>query len=175
MQGFDSAQMLLILGFQALLLGLIASLVGVALGEVLSRTLFHRVPVYLAVAFPISPAQLVHLGTVLLALGAGVVADAARVAAAAARPARAPANRRRVSRRARGGRHRQVRGPVAGGRRSCTDRRIVTVLVLVAPQLTVLGGMALALAAIALIPAILCRRRPSAGDGWASGSRAACL
>ena len=44
MQGFDSAQMLLILGFQALLLGLIASLVGVALGEVLSRTLFHKCP-----------------------------------------------------------------------------------------------------------------------------------
>ena len=64
----------MILGFQALLLGLIASLVGVALGDVLSRTLFHNVPVYLAVAFPLSATQIVHLGTVLLALGAGVLA-----------------------------------------------------------------------------------------------------
>ena len=74
MQGFDSRQVLLILGFQALLLGVGASIVGVALGDVLSHTLFHRVPLYLAVAFPLSSAQLIHLSTVLFAIGAGVLA-----------------------------------------------------------------------------------------------------
>ena len=40
------------------------------LGLVLSRTLLHRVPLYLAVAFPLSGAEIVHLSTVLLAVGA---------------------------------------------------------------------------------------------------------
>lgn len=153
MQGFDSAQMLLILGFQALLLGLIASLVGVALGEVLSRTLFHKVPVYLAVAFPISAHQIVHPSTVLLALGAGVVATLLAslpplLDLRAHRPTDA------VFREGRGesgiGRP-VVRWLGVGGGALIA---VVTVLVLMAPQLTVLGGMALALAAIALIPAI---------------------
>jgi putative ABC transport system permease protein len=153
MQGFDSSQMLLILGFQALLLGLIASLVGIALGDVLSRTLFHKVPVYLAVAFPISAHQIVHLGTVLLALGAGVLATLLAslpplLDLRAQRPTDAV--------------FREGRGDMGIGRPVVLWLGVaglavivgVAVLVLVAPQLTVVGGMALALAAIALIPAI---------------------
>ncbi len=153
MQGFDSAQMLLILIFQALLLGLIASLVGVALGEVLSRTLFHKVPVYLAVAFPISAHQIVHPGTVLLALGAGVLATLL-----AALPPLLDLRSQRPTDAV----FREGRGEIGIGRpvvlwlgvAGLALIAIVTVLVLVAPQLTVIGGMALALAAIALIPAI---------------------
>ena len=122
MQGFDSRQVLLILGFQALLLGVGASLVGVALGEVLSRTLFHRVPVYLAVAFPISATQIVHLGTVLLALGAGVLATLLASLPPlfdlrASRPADAVFRERR-------GEASASPGPwsVAGARRSRSDR-----------------------------------------------------
>jgi putative ABC transport system permease protein len=153
MQGFDSAQILLILSFQALLLGLIASLVGVALGEVLSRTLFHKVPVYLAVAFPISAHQIVYLHTVLLALGAGVVATLfASLPPLLDLRARRPTDA--VFREGRG--ESGISRPViqwlgvGGG----VLIAVVTALVLVAPQLTVVGGMALALAAIALIPAI---------------------
>ncbi len=153
MQGFDSAQMLLILGFQALLLGLIASLVGIGLGEVLSRTLFHKVPVYLAVAFPISAHQIVHLGTVLLALGAGVLATLL-----AALPPLFDLRARRPTDAV----FREGRGDIGISRPVAMWLGIfgvavivgVAVLVLVAPQLTVVGGMALALAAIALIPAI---------------------
>ncbi len=153
MQGFDSAQMLLILGFQALLLGLIASLVGVALGEVLSRTLFHKVPVYLAVAFPIGAHQIVHLGTILLALGAGVVATLL-----AALPPLFDLRAHRPTDAV----FREGRGELGIGRPVILWLGItglalivgVAVLVLIAPQLTVIGGMALALAAIALIPAI---------------------
>jgi putative ABC transport system permease protein len=44
MQGFDARQVLLILGFQAVIMGVAASLAGIVLGDVLSRTLFQRVP-----------------------------------------------------------------------------------------------------------------------------------
>jgi putative ABC transport system permease protein len=51
-QGFDSKQMTIMLIFEAVALGLGASLVGVALGELLARTFFAQSPVYLEVAFP---------------------------------------------------------------------------------------------------------------------------
>lgn len=153
MQGFDSRQILAILGFQALLLGLVASLVGIVFGQVLAHTLFHKVPIYLAVAFPIGAHQIVPASTVLLALGAGVVATLL----AALPPlldlrTRRPADAVFV----------QVRGEVGVERpavvwlgvTSLTLIAAVTAFVLIAPRLTIVGGMVLALAAIALIPAI---------------------
>ena len=74
MQGFDSRQVLLLLGSQALALGLGASLVGFALGEVLSHTLLHQVPAYLTFAFPISGHLVVRASTVAFALGCGLLA-----------------------------------------------------------------------------------------------------
>jgi putative ABC transport system permease protein len=153
MQGFDSHQVLLILGFQALLLGIGASLVGVVFGDVLSHTLFHRVPLYLAVAFPLSSAQLIHLSTVLLAVGAGVLATliASLPPLIDLRPGR-PADAV----------FREIRDD-AGISRTAVLRlgavglillAAVTVLVLSTPRLTVLGGVALALVAICLIPAV---------------------
>ncbi len=152
MQGFDSRQVLLILGFQALMLGLVASLVGIGLGEVLSRTLFHQVPVYLAVAFPISAHQIVPLTTILLALGAGVLATL--IAAVpplldlrASRPADA------VFRDLHGGSG-AARVVMRFGAVGFALILAVTVLVFAFPQLTILGGMALALAAVAIVPVI---------------------
>jgi putative ABC transport system permease protein len=153
MQGFDSRQVLFILGFQALALGVGASFVGVALGDVLSHTLFHRVPLYLAVAFPLSSEQLVHATTILLAVGAGVLATllASLPPLIDLRPGR-PADA--VFREARG---------EAGIARGFVLRLgavglvllvALTVLVLSAPRLTILGGVTLALVAVCLIPAI---------------------
>ena len=73
-QGFSPLQILVILIFQAVVLGLAASLVGVILGDVLSRSLFHEVPSYLTLAFPIGTNPVIPLVTVLLALGCGVLA-----------------------------------------------------------------------------------------------------
>ncbi|HWX46339.1 MAG TPA: FtsX-like permease family protein [Solirubrobacteraceae bacterium] len=153
-QGFDSPQIVLILGFQALLLGLLASLAGLALGDVLARTLFHQTPVYLAVAFPVSIHETVHLASGLLALAGGVLAAllaslpplfdlwSGRPVDAALNAPGDPAQRigRRTTRRL------GVLGLaiVAG----------VTVLVLAIPSLTVVGGIMLALAAPMLVPAI---------------------
>jgi putative ABC transport system permease protein len=151
MQGFDSRQVLLILGFQALLLGLGASLVGVALGDLLSHTLFHRVPLYLAVAFPLSGEQIIHLGTVLLAIGAGMVATllAALPPLLDLRPGR-PTDA--VFREARGEAGLPWRAALRVGGLGLALIGAVTVLVLVNPRFTIVGGMALALAAVCLIP-----------------------
>lgn len=73
-QGFDRAQVLLVLCFEALVLGVVASGVGVVLGDVLSRTLFDRVPAYLAFAFPVGTHRIVDTLTVLIALGGGILA-----------------------------------------------------------------------------------------------------
>lgn len=74
-QGFDPLQVSLIVLFEALVLGVVASLAGLLLGDLLSRTLFHRVPAYLAFAFPIGTEQTVDAATVLIAFGGGILAS----------------------------------------------------------------------------------------------------
>ena len=76
MQGYDPRQVVLLLGFQALALGVVASLVGVGAGELLSHALFQRTPSFLTAAFPIGTEEVVHVGTILIAIGAGVLATA---------------------------------------------------------------------------------------------------
>ncbi len=152
MQGYDWRQALLIIAFEALALGVIASIAGIALGYVLSHTLFHQVPVYLAFAFPVGDQQVVRVSLVLLAFGCGVLATllASLVPISDLRPGRA---RDAVLRQ-------------SGGAGEGIDRRttigfalagvllvvIASTLVLVAPSLTLIGGAALALATLCLIP-----------------------
>src|SRR4029077_15204358 len=73
-QGFDPRQVLAILAFEAVLLGTTASLAGLLLGDVLSRTLFDQVPAYLAFAFPIGTQRVITTTTVVLAFGGGLLA-----------------------------------------------------------------------------------------------------
>ncbi|HTC60149.1 MAG TPA: FtsX-like permease family protein [Solirubrobacteraceae bacterium] len=73
-QGFDSRQIIAVLGSQALALGLAASIVGVLVGYVLARTIFDEVPNYLATTFPITGYQQVGLAAVLVAISSGVLA-----------------------------------------------------------------------------------------------------
>ena len=152
MQGYDRRQVLLLLTFQALALGVIASLVGVVLGDVLSSAFFHRVPTYLAAAFPIGAEQIVHAQTVLAAFGCGVLATvlASLTPAFDLRESKAIDA---VFREAGG------RGESMGKRATRTlgivgvaSVAIVTALVLVAPSLTIVGGVTLALTTLLLIP-----------------------
>ena len=151
-QGFDSRQVLVILAFQAGMLGILASVAGVVIGDVLAHTLFHEVPNYLAVAFPASGHQTVHVSTVLIALGCGVAAamlasmspildlrSGEAVDAVLHKPGEPGQNIPvRVMRRA-----------AAGG---IALIAVVTVAVLVRPGLTAGGGVLLAGAALCLIP-----------------------
>jgi putative ABC transport system permease protein len=73
-QTYTSRQIVAVLGSQALVLGIMASVVGVLVGYVLARSLFGAVPSYLATTFPITGRQLVSVMPVVVALGCGVLA-----------------------------------------------------------------------------------------------------
>jgi putative ABC transport system permease protein len=154
MQGYDPRQILLLLGFQALVLGVVASLVGIAAGELLSRAFFQRVPNFLSAAFPIGAEEVVHAGTILLAVGCGVLATALASLAPlldlrASRPADAAF--RDAGARSEIVQARTIRGLAVAGVALIVA---VTALTLLAPGLTIVGGVGLALASICLIPAM---------------------
>ncbi len=65
------AQMLL---FQALCLGVVASLAGLLVGDLLSRYAFHETPNYLAAAFPLGSQTVIGLRPLLISFAGGVLA-----------------------------------------------------------------------------------------------------
>jgi putative ABC transport system permease protein len=155
MQGYDPRQILLLLGFQAVMLGLFASLAGVAVGDVLSRTVYDSVPAYLTAAFPVSAEHPLHASVVLLAVGCGVLATLL-----ASLPPVLDLRRGRTA-------DAVFRDVGVSGEliHASTCRRVavagvalialVGVLVQLAPRLTIFGGVALALATLCLMPAVL--------------------
>jgi putative ABC transport system permease protein len=153
-QGFGPSQVLLILGSQAAILGLLASVAGIALGDLLSRTLFHAVPDYLTFAFPISPYQVVHASTVLLAIGCGLLASLIAslppmLDLRAGRPIDAALHE--TGEAGQGVATRTVLVLTAAGVGLLVA---VTAIVLAAPSATILAGILLALAALCLIPGV---------------------
>ncbi len=153
-QGFAPRQVLLILISQAVLLGLAASIVGVLLGDLLSRSLFQQVPSYLTFAFPIGTHPVVPLTTVALSLGCGVLATVTAsllpmVDLRRGRPADAVLREsgeagQRISRRT------TIRFGLVGVGLTA----VVSIIVLLAPGLSAVGGAVLALAAFCLVPPI---------------------
>jgi putative ABC transport system permease protein len=82
LQGFSTAQVATQIGFEALCLGVAASVVGLLLGDQLSRHVFQTSPAYLGFAFPVGDQRVVTTHTILLSAAAGIIATLA----AAARP-----------------------------------------------------------------------------------------
>ena len=74
--------------FQALCLGIAASLVGALAGYVLLRAALHERPGYLAQAFTLGGGTVIGVWPLVFALAGGVVATLPRVDRAAARPSR---------------------------------------------------------------------------------------
>lgn len=72
--GYTPRQIVGMVVFDALLLGSIASGIGIALGLLLAHTFFAGVPTYLSFAFPLGAQQTVPASTVLLAFVGGVLA-----------------------------------------------------------------------------------------------------
>ncbi len=61
--------------FDAAVLGGVASLLGLALGDLLSITLFHSNPGYLSFAFPVGTQRIIDARSIVLAIGAGLLAS----------------------------------------------------------------------------------------------------
>jgi putative ABC transport system permease protein len=155
MQGYDPRQIVLMLVFQAGVLGLAASIVGVVLGDVLAHTLYDQVPGYLAVAFPIAAEPTLSLGLVLAAIGCGVAATvlASFSPALDLRPG-LPADAIFREASPAGG----LLQPAAlhwSGLAGLLLIALVGGFVALSPSLTIVGGVVLALAAVLLVPPML--------------------
>jgi len=160
MQGFTARQVVGVIVFQALLLGVAASLAGLALGDLLSRTVFDSLPTYLAFTFPIGTQRIVTTATIAIAFCAGVFA--ALIAASrplldllARRPLDAVHDERGELGEGLGATMRRRLLLVAGGLVVAT-----TIAVALAPELTIVGLLALSLAALAAIPAAFAATMP---------------
>ncbi len=172
-QGYDRRQVLLLLSFQAAVLGVVASLAGLALGDLFSTVFLHRVPTYLATAFPIGAQQVVHTQTVALAFGCGLLA--ALLASLA--PMLDLRDRRPVDEvfREAGSRSEVIapRATIVLGCIGIASAVLVTVLVLLAPRLTIVGGVVLALSTLCLIPPLfawIARALPRLSEHVRSGA-----
>jgi putative ABC transport system permease protein len=150
-QGYSPRQVLVILASQAVILGTAASLVGIALGDLLSRSLFHEVPSYLTFAFPIGSHPVIPLTTVLLALGCGIVATvlASLLPLIDLRRSGSPDGAPHGSSEA--GHSISKRTSLTVGLLGAALVVAVSVLVLLAPSLSVLGGVVLAVAVFCLV------------------------
>jgi putative ABC transport system permease protein len=155
MQGYDWRQVLVILGFDALVLGLSASLLGVLLGYLTSRAVFHSVPVYLAFAFPIGNEQVVRLPLVLLAIGCGTLATllASLLPIADLRPTRV---RDEILRSADDTAAGAIGNALAVGLGIAGLVLIAasTVVAVLSPRFSLVGGVVLALATVLVIPSV---------------------
>jgi putative ABC transport system permease protein len=153
-QGYDWRQMIVMLVFQATILGAGASAVGVLLGDALSHAFLHRIPTYLTTAFPISTKDTLHVGMVLIAVGCGVLATilASLSPALDLRPSR-PAD---AIFRDRSGRGELLEHgtPQRLALLAAALLAALTAAVLLAPSLTIASGMALALAVLLFIPSL---------------------
>ncbi|HXD53140.1 MAG TPA: FtsX-like permease family protein [Solirubrobacteraceae bacterium] len=73
-QGASPGSLAELLLFQALCLGVLASVAGILVGDVLSRSVFHQTPGYLALAFPLGTQTVIGWQPVVLSLLGGIVA-----------------------------------------------------------------------------------------------------
>lgn len=161
MQGFSPRQVLTVLGFESLLLGGLASFAGLMLGDLLSRAMFDEIPAYLAFAFPVGTTRVVHPEVVALAFCGGILATFL----ASLRPLldlRSGAAVDAVFRQS--GEPGEAIGPRATRALLVAGAGLValtTVLALLVPGATIVGGITLALATLLLMPAAF-----SAAGAW---------
>jgi len=151
-QGFHPGQVTVILGSQALILGLAASVLGVALGDFLSHSLFHQIPSYLTFAFPVDSQQIVHPQTVALTIACGVLA-----ALLASLPPLLDLRRKRpidavLHETGEAGQSVTRHATLTLSALGAVLVLAVTAIVLLAPALTIVAGVLLALAVLVLIP-----------------------
>jgi putative ABC transport system permease protein len=145
-RGATRAMIVQVLLFDALVLGVLGALLGLALGEVLSIAVFRANPGYLSFAFAVGAQRIVTWQSVALAVGTGLAAACVGVLAPLHGVLRAPL---------------RAAAPRAGGARTRASARVAlggcclgftTVILLARPQSAVLGAVALVAALLLLLP-----------------------
>jgi len=163
--GYRARTVVQVMLFDAVVLGIAASAVGIALGMALSRFVFEPEPGYLAIAFPVGTGRIVDPVTVVLAFGCGLLAAvaAAMVPLIGAYRSLDPMDAVRDDALDRGGRAKTRPGwMLAAGALACL---LVTTLVLVLAPEAALAGMA------TLVAAMLLTLRPALGAAVAGLDR----
>ena len=155
MSGYGFWGVLEVLLFDAFVLGVGASLVGIALGDQLSRHVFQPSPGYLAIAFPVGNARTVSVVAILLAFATGiaaaVLATLSPLVAAFRAPAMDAVDDGVLDATAKGSVLRSRAWPVVGA----AGLALATFVLVVAPSAALLGVAALVASMLALLPAIL--------------------
>jgi putative ABC transport system permease protein len=148
-RGATRTMIVQLLLFDALVLGVLGVLIGLALGEVLSVLVFRADPGYLALAFAVGEQRIVTWQSVALAAGAGLLAACIGVLA----PLHDLLTRRlraRPDTGARPDRERSPRGLRLGLGAGCLA--ITTAILRVRPQSAILGSVILVAALLLLLP-----------------------
>ncbi len=153
MSGYGLGAVLEVMLFDAVALGLVASAVGIGLGELLSRWLFHPSPGYLGIAFPVGTARIVDWQTIALSLVAGTLAAALASLAPLLAAFRAPAIDA-VGEEGNNAAERPLRqGALVAASALCLA--VTTTIVLAVPSLATLGMVALVASLLLVLPVAL--------------------
>jgi putative ABC transport system permease protein len=153
MSGYGLGAVLQVIVFDALVLGIAASAVGLALGELLSRSVFHPSPGYLGIAFPVGTVRVVDWQTIALALGAGTFAAVLASFAPLVAAFRAPAMDA-VGEEAGGEAERPLRsGRLIAAAAACLV--LTTAILLAAPSAAAVGMVALVASMLLVLPVAL--------------------
>jgi putative ABC transport system permease protein len=150
LDGYTRRMIIEVLLLDALVLGVLASILGLLLGEVLSVAVFSSNPGYLSFAFPIGAQRIVTWQSIALAVAGGLLAAGAGVLA----PLRADIAERRVA---------FVQVPTDRPRSSAWWPLLLasiflagtTVILLAAPQAAIVGVLSLTLALLLCLPPLL--------------------
>jgi putative ABC transport system permease protein len=149
LDGYTAGMIVRVLLFDALVLGILASLAGLVLGEVLSLGLFNASPGYLSLGFPVGSQRIVSWQSVALAVGGGMTAACVGVLAPLRREISSPLttafSRPRRSLGSRGGA--LVVGSVC--------LMATTAILLAAPEAAIIGIASLIVAMLLLLPEAL--------------------
>lgn len=147
--GHDAPVVIQVLLFDALVLGAAAAALGLVIGDLLSRHLFHEVPGYLAAAFPVGAQRIVTWQSFTLAIGGGLLAACIAVLT----PLREIFSRRPpLGETARAPRRREGAWLVGG---SAVCIAVTTSIVVFAPGAALIGMLTLTAGMILLLPLML--------------------
>ena len=140
-----------VLLFDALILGVVSSVAGLLLGDLLSIVLFNSSPQYLSFAFPIGTRRIVTATSVLLCVGGGMLAALTGVFG----PLRGAIFARHGEFFGAPSWAAPSQSPVAAGRRSALFLVATSAILLLAPSAAITGIVTLSAALLLSLPVLL--------------------
>jgi putative ABC transport system permease protein len=145
LDGYPRWAVVEVLLFDALVLGVLATLLGLVLGDLVSLVVFHANPGYLSFAFPVGSQRIVTWRSIAIAACGGLLASCVAVLLPLARDI---SSRLSLASVARAPGRMGTTGALAGGLVCLT---ITTVILFVLPQAAIFGIATLVLAALLLL------------------------